>query len=566
MVMDEFPVRDLLERAALFQGLEEHDLDWLADQLERVHLEEGERLFNEGDPGDSAYLIRRGRLMLTSEREETGIGEQVVGPGDVFGEESLLYEQPRGASATAVTPAEVLRIHTPLYNRLVQSYPDLKLNLVQTAESHSLARRLQFDWLGATEVVHLVARKHITRLWLMLVGPVVVFAFSLPFFYLAWLTDILTPLILALGLLLVAVLWGLWSGIDWANDYYIVTSERVVWLERVLALYESRQEAPMGTILSVGLEYDPIGRILGYGDVIVRTYTGRIIMRHVGRPEQMAALVEQYWLRTRKRSEEEESEAMERALREHLGVEEPSPRVQRDGAEPPAERQAAQETAEEEVPSPDFWNLMVASLFSLRYQEGSVITYRKHWFLLVRRIWLPTLINTALVLFLGARLLGRVSFPTTTSAVVVTVAMLTVVGGWWLYEFIDWRNDMYQVTSEHIVDIDRKPLGSEQKKSAPLENVLSLEHERTGVLGLVLNFGDVIARVGTADFTFDGVHDPAQVQQDIFNRMDERKRQQREQEAARERDRIAEWLAAYHRNRDEYPPPESYSETREESG
>ena len=50
--------------------------------------------------------------------------------------------------------------------------------------------------------------------------------------------------------------WAVWNYIDWGNDYYILTNQRVVWLEKVVGIYDSRQEAPLSTVLSVGVETD----------------------------------------------------------------------------------------------------------------------------------------------------------------------------------------------------------------------------------------------------------------------------------------------------------------------
>ena len=73
-----------------------------------------------------------------------------------------------------------------------------------------------------------------------------------------------------------AVLWGIWNWIDWGNDYYIVTDQRVVWVEKVIWLYESRDEAPLTTILAVNTTSTFLGRWLHYGSVIVKTFTGEI--------------------------------------------------------------------------------------------------------------------------------------------------------------------------------------------------------------------------------------------------------------------------------------------------
>lgn len=552
MERDHLQVEELLMQISLFHGLGNHQIADLADRLEMVFLDEGEVLFKEGDPGDSLYIVYRGQVQVLRGGEALA----TLGAGDYFGEEALLYGRPRSATVVAFAPAALLRLSGEEFERLRAANPQFQPQLAATAESHELARQVRFSWLSPGEVVYLVARKHIARLWLALTGPFFLAVFSLPAFFLTYLTGTLTPSLLGGMILLAALLWGVWNAVDWGNDYYIITNQRVVWLERVVGLYESRQEAPLRTVLAVSLGTDQLGRILGYGDVIVRTYTGRIVMRHVGRPAEFASLVEQYWMRTRKKTEEAEADAMVRTLKRHLGIEdqEPAPEPTLEEAEQPVP----------EIRKPGLLNLVLANYFKLRYEEGSVITYRKHWFLLLTKIWQPSLGLLLVFLIMLARLVDRLAFLSWPTVLVVGIALLTALGAWWLYVYVDWRNDIFQLTPDHIVDIERKPLGSEEKKSAPLENILSLRHERQGIWGLLFNFGTVTARIGKAEFTFDSVSNPAQVQQDIFARMDERLRQRKEAEAARERERMAEWLAAYHRNLDTFqnapPSPETDQE------
>jgi hypothetical protein len=166
--------------------------------------------------------------------------------------------------------------------------------------------------------------------------------------------------------------------------------------------------------------------------------------------------------------------------------------------------------------------------------------------------------------FMVARYLGKFPYLSLRSVIVVGVSVLTVLAGLWLYEYVDWRDDKFQVTADHIIDIDRKPFGKEERKAAPLENILSLEHARTGIFGILFNFGDVSASVGGSKFVFEGVHDPAQVQQDIFLKMDARIKKKKEAQAASERARMASWLAAYHRNVNDFRPPPAPAPEEEE--
>jgi hypothetical protein len=235
---------------------------------------------------------------------------------------------------------------------------------------------------------------------------------------------------------------------------------------------------------------------------------------------------------------------MVQTLREQLGLDEAEPGTP--GGPAPRPRPEA-----DMGPRPSLLSLFWATNFKMRYEQGSTITYRKHWYLLLKKTWLPAFLTFLVVLFTAANIPGTLTVFSPDSAIIIGTALLAVIGGWWLYRFVDWRNDMYQLTTDSIIDIYRKPLGTEVRKAAPLENILSLSHERIGILGQLFNFGNVVASVGDKAFTFDGVSNPAQVQQEIFIRMDERIDAKRRSDNAQERIRMAEWLAAYHRNVEE---------------
>ena len=94
-----------------------------------------------------------------------------------------------------------------------------------------------------------------------------------------------------------------------------------------------------------------------------------------------------------------------------------------------------------------------------------------------------------------------------------------VIFGWWLYQYIDWHNDVYLITSDQVVDVNKKPLGHEDRQAAPLKNILGIEYKRLGIIGLLLNFGTVFIRVGDRQLTFDQVFNPSEVQRELFHRL-----------------------------------------------
>ena len=125
---------------------------------------------------------------------------------------------------------------------------------------------------------------------------------------------------LATGLGITAVLafWALWRYIDWGNDYYIITNKRVVWLEKVVGFYDSRQEAMLSNLLSVNTQTGLLGRTFGFGDVVVRTFTGEILFDSVNDPLHAAAMVEEYWGRTKSEQEEVQRAVLREAVRKKI--------------------------------------------------------------------------------------------------------------------------------------------------------------------------------------------------------------------------------------------------------
>ena len=67
-------------------------------------------------------------------------------------------------------------------------------------------------------------------------------------------------------------------------------------------------------------------------------------------------------------------------------------------------------------------------------------------------------------------------------------------------------------------------------------------------MGNIFNFGTVYITVGGTKLAFEDVLDPAAVQSDINRRFAARKTRNEQQQIAKERERMADWLATYHNN------------------
>jgi uncharacterized membrane protein YdbT with pleckstrin-like domain len=156
----------------------------------------------------------------------------------------------------------------------------------------------------------------------------------------------------------------------------------------------------------------------------------------------------------------------------------------------------------------------------------------------------------ALMLYLRANAIGLAYNDAFTIVYAIALLLMTF---WWFYQYLDWRNDQYMITPEQIIDLYRKPLGLEDKRAAPLENIQSIRYKRRGLLGLLLNFGTVFIKVGNEDFTFDNVHDPLGIQQTLFGYLERANLIEKRENLAQQQRQIADWMDAYQRFSDENP-------------
>jgi len=86
-------------------------------QLERQVIPAGEQIFAQGDGGDCAYVLLRGKVALFHHLEghRTEVGD--ISPGEIFGEMAVLDGGNRSASAIAVEEAEIALVPYPIFRR-----------------------------------------------------------------------------------------------------------------------------------------------------------------------------------------------------------------------------------------------------------------------------------------------------------------------------------------------------------------------------------------------------------------------------------------------------------------
>lgn len=115
-----------LARVPFFQGLTREALALIAQVTSEEAHATGTKLFQYGDPGDKLFIILEGKVRIS--REVAGMGEEalaVLGPGEVFGEMSLLDESPRSADARVHERCRALVITKESFDDLLFIHKDL---------------------------------------------------------------------------------------------------------------------------------------------------------------------------------------------------------------------------------------------------------------------------------------------------------------------------------------------------------------------------------------------------------------------------------------------------------
>ncbi|HEX7644231.1 MAG TPA: cyclic nucleotide-binding domain-containing protein [Burkholderiaceae bacterium] len=103
-------LRALLLKLNLFRGLEDCELMRLLEDAELVEFAAGENPIVEGEQGQFMYIVLSGRLRIA--KRSFGIQKVIgeLGPGECFGEMSLIEARSRSASIKALTACKLLRI------------------------------------------------------------------------------------------------------------------------------------------------------------------------------------------------------------------------------------------------------------------------------------------------------------------------------------------------------------------------------------------------------------------------------------------------------------------------
>ena len=150
----------------------------------------------------------------------------------------------------------------------------------------------------------------------------------------------------------------------------------------------------------------------------------------------------------------------------------------------------------------------------LQEEETLARTVHKHWVLVIKALFWPTLC------FL---VLAYVLYRMPTKAFLITVACLDVViVMWWLRNFFDYYLDVWLITDEGIIDIAWHGWFHRQSTRVLFSDIQGVSYEIQGVIGTLLQCGTVsVEKISTGDaISLECVKHPRSVESVILKNME----------------------------------------------
>lgn len=148
-----------LRRVPLFSSLSEAQLDQLASGSVRKNYPRGRTIVSEGEPSQSLYILLSGRAKVQrSDTEGKEVILAVIGPGEFFGEMSLIDDAPRSASVITIESSDFMAINKDSFKTMLGQSPDIAMQIMK-----GLVRRLReadkkIETLALLDVYGRVAR------------------------------------------------------------------------------------------------------------------------------------------------------------------------------------------------------------------------------------------------------------------------------------------------------------------------------------------------------------------------------------------------------------------------
>jgi hypothetical protein len=554
---------ELFRQNSATTDLSEDQIAELARRAEIRFYRQGEILAKQGDQDDRFFMVINGELQIFDENQTPRRLLNYTPAGSLVGLRSVI----RGTGIRGATIESEFDSVVGIYDRddldwLLLQHPQIEARIRDLERAYDERSVTDFPGRQPDEIVLAATKRHILAFVAKLIWPLVLLIIPVLFLLVAELLNF--QLVAAIsqhsGLIalvtipfvILSLLMTLYFYLDWINDDLIVTTKRVIHIERILFYSEVREEAPLTQIQNATYEsHGWLDTLFDVDDINIQTAAlGLISVDKIPAAQNIVRIILQAQQRAKELAIASDREATRRLISE---------RVNRDVLKAPA---AVKVPPRKSTPS----SLSKVSLpkFGLGYflpqvhqvtttKGDQVVTWRKHYLILLRHILLPFVAMLISSYLLVAALL---SWPPFAYRVVwepfYWVLILAVLASlfWYLWEYDEWRRDVYILTSSKIIDIESTAfrLRGEKVREGSFDSIQNITYDLPNIFYRLINLGDVtIQTAGTGgNFTFKQVFNPSSVQEEIFRRWDAYQKQKREAQRDNTTQNVVAVLGEYH--------------------
>ena len=556
-IEDPKTIVEYLRQVPLFSGLDDEEgeleLYRVAELVQQAEYRPGEWLFKQGDPARRLYIIIEGKVRLYRlDREGNTVELRVLEPGDWVGETGLLVGDFHDATAEALTPVRVLYLEQEPFLRLLEERRRLRNRLRMSKEVARRRKLPTFDWLREDEMVIFSVHRH-PIVWLRSALPSLVAFALISFLYLFLMHRYYPSMPIAVRYVvdviyfaLAALFFGamLWFYVNWRDDHFVLTTQRIIHSERTWFFKWSLQEGALRNIQDIHeVRAGILSQVLDFGDLVLQTAgeTVHIDLLQVPHPAELRELIFREIERNKARDVLRLREQIHAKLKERLSPHreiEPTP-IQAPAA--PSHRHLRGLLASlRDYLIPSSWTVS---------PDGTTITWRRFWLVGLLHIF-GLIVAMGIVLWswyvlVGSHHVESASYAISTVLFSVVEVMLFVYALW---HWEDWRNDYFQITPQRFIVVERKPLYlREQRRETTLDRIQDINSNVPGLFARLLHCGTVsLETAGTQGrFQMDWLRYPEKIQAEISKRQEAYVRQQQEAEANRRQEEMLNWFATY---------------------
>lgn len=125
---------EFLSKVPIFAACSPTEIQAVSGVAQEHTFEPGQIIVTQGTPGQAFYLILSGRVEILRDNQSLG----AFGPGDFFGEMSLLDQAPRSATIRAIEHTNCLMLSSWDFKALLEKYPSIAVKLLEV-----ISRRLR---------------------------------------------------------------------------------------------------------------------------------------------------------------------------------------------------------------------------------------------------------------------------------------------------------------------------------------------------------------------------------------------------------------------------------------